>query len=44
VVPFGMPPRGPGMSLDMHLVAVSHETAVLDRSEHMTVGVSYPLG
>jgi hypothetical protein len=43
-VPFGLSHIGPGVSLDMHLLAVSHETAVLEMSEHMAVGVSDLLG
>jgi hypothetical protein len=44
VVPAGMPLRGPDMSLDMRLLAVSDETAGSDRSKPMAVGLSGPLG
>jgi len=44
VVPSGLPLRGPDMSLDMRLLTVSVETADLDGSESMAVGLSGPLG
>jgi hypothetical protein len=44
VVPTGMPLRGPDMSLDMRLFAVSDETAGSDGSEPMAVGMSGPRG
>jgi hypothetical protein len=44
VVPIGMSLRGPDMSLDMRLSAVSGETADSDGSESMAVGLSVPLG
>jgi hypothetical protein len=43
VVSSGMPHRGPDMSLDMHLLTASGETADPDISEYMAVGLSYPL-
>jgi hypothetical protein len=44
VVPTGMPLRGPDMSLDMRLLALSDETAGSDRSKPMAMGLSGPLG
>jgi hypothetical protein len=44
VAPSGMSLRGPDMSLDMHLLAVSDGTAGSDRSEPMAVGAIDPLG
>jgi hypothetical protein len=44
VVPSGLPIRGPDMSLDMRLLAVSDATAVSEGSEPMAVGLSGPLG
>jgi hypothetical protein len=44
VVPSGFPLRGPDMSLDMRLFAVSVETADSDGFEFMAVGLSGPLG
>jgi hypothetical protein len=44
VVPAGVPLRGPDMSLDMRLFAVSLETAGSDGSESMAVGLNDPLG
>ena len=44
VVPAGVPLRGPDMSWDMRLVAVSVETADSDRFESMAEGLSVPLG
>jgi hypothetical protein len=43
VLPSGLPLRGPDMSLDMRLFAVSVETADLDGSESMAVGLGGPL-
>jgi hypothetical protein len=40
VVPSGLPLRGPDMSLDMRLFAVSVETADSDGSESIAVGLS----
>ena len=42
VVPFGMPLRGPDMSLDMRRFGVTVETT--DSEESMAVGLSGPLG
>jgi len=44
VVPSGLSLRGPDMSLDMGVLAVSDETAEPDGSESMAVGLSGPLG
>jgi hypothetical protein len=44
VVPSGLPLRGPDVSLDMRLFAVSAETADSDGSESMASGLSGPLG
>jgi len=44
VVPFGLLLRGPDISLDMHLLTVSVETADSYGSESMAVGLSDPLG
>jgi len=44
VLPSGVSLRGPDMSLDMGLLAVSDETAGSDMSESMAVGLSDPLG
>jgi hypothetical protein len=44
VVPSGLPLRGPVMSLDMRLLAISDETVGSDGSEPMAVGLSGPLG
>ena len=44
VAPSGLPLRGPNMSLDMRLLAVSGETAGSDESDPMAVGLSGPLG
>ena len=44
VVPAGVPLRGPDMSWDMRLVAVSDETADSDGFESMAEGLSDPLG
>ena len=44
VVPSGLPPTGPDMSLDMRLLTVWVETADSDGSESMAVGLSGPLG
>ena len=44
VVPAGVPLRGPDLSWDMRLVAVSLETADSDRFESMAEGLSVPLG
>jgi hypothetical protein len=44
VAPSGMSLRGPDMSLDMRLLAVSDATAGSDMSESMAVGLSDPLG
>jgi hypothetical protein len=44
VVPSGMSLRGPVMSVDMRLFAVSDKTAGSDMSESMAVGLSDPLG
>jgi hypothetical protein len=44
VMPFGLSLTGPDMSSVMRLLAVSDETSGSDRSEHMTVGLSDPLG
>ena len=43
VVPSDVSHRGPDMSLDMGLLAVSDETAGSDRSEPMAMGLSEPL-
>jgi len=43
VVPSRLSLRGPDMSLDMRLLAVSDETAGLDTFESMGVGLSDPL-
>jgi hypothetical protein len=44
VAPSGMSLRGPDISLDICLLAVSDETAGLDITESMSVGLSDPLG
>jgi len=44
VVPTGMPLRGPDMSVDVGLCAVSEETAGSDGSDPLAVGLSDPLG
>jgi len=44
VAPSGVSLRGPDMSLDMRLLAVSDETAGSDMSESMAVCLSEPLG
>ena len=44
VVPSGLSLRGPEMSLDMRILAVTDETAGSDRSETTAVCLSYPLG
>ena len=44
VVPTGLSLRGPNMSPDISLLAVSVETAGSDRSESMAVELSDPLG
>jgi len=44
VVLSGVPLRGPDMSLDLRLLAVSIETPGSDGSESMAVGLSGPLG
>jgi len=44
VAPSGVSLRGPDMSLDMRLLAVSDETAGLDMSESMAVCLIDPLG
>ena len=44
VVPSGLPIRGPDMSFDMRLLAVSDETVGSDVSESIALGLSYPLG
>jgi hypothetical protein len=43
VLPSGLSLRGPEMSLDMRLSAVSVETAGMCKSEHKAVGLSDPL-
>jgi len=44
VVATGFSLRGPDMSLDKRLMAVSSEIAVSDRSEPLSVGLRDPLG
>jgi hypothetical protein len=43
VVLTGVPLRGPDMSFDMRLLAVSKEAAESDESDSMAVGLSRPL-
>ena len=44
VAPSELSLRGPDMSLDLHPLTVSDETADSDGSESMAVGLSDPLG